>query len=128
MQGHVGKIITSDFHKNGYHLVTGGNDNILRFYDLRKKSTFKVLPAHNKLISHVEFSKIDGYSFLSSSYDTTCKIWSIKDWKIVKTLYHPNSKLTCVSLSPDEKLISTTSLDSKWTIWEQGINAEEFEF
>ena len=27
IKGHVGKIITSDFHKNGYQLATGGNDN-----------------------------------------------------------------------------------------------------
>ena len=79
LHGHVGKVLTSDFHMNGYHLVTGGNDNQLRFYDIRKKNCFKVLPAHNKLISHVEFSKTDGFYFLTSSYDTTSKIWSLKD-------------------------------------------------
>jgi len=102
LEGHVGKITCSDFHKNGYHLATGGNDNIVRFYDLRKRDCFKLLPAHNKLISHIEFSKSDGYSFFTSSYDTTCKIWSIKDWKIVKTMYHPNSKLTSISVSQDQ--------------------------
>jgi len=51
LDGHVGKIICSDFHKNGFYLASGGSDNILKFYDIRKKSVLKKLPAHNKLIS-----------------------------------------------------------------------------
>jgi len=41
----------------------------------------------------------------------------MKNWTIEKTLYHPNSKLTSISISPNEEYISTTSLNSKWTLW-----------
>ena len=77
--GHVKQIISSDFHLNGYHLVTGSDDNTIRFWDIRRKNCFNMLPAHNKLISDLKFQPEKSRFLVSASYDKTCKIWSAKD-------------------------------------------------
>ena len=35
--GHVKGILASDFSWNGYQLATGGDDNMLRIWDLRRR-------------------------------------------------------------------------------------------
>jgi len=43
------------FLPSGWHLATGGDDNQLKIWDLRKKVSVATIPAHNKLISDIKF-------------------------------------------------------------------------
>lgn len=117
--GHVKQIISSDFHVNGYHLVTGSDDNTVRFWDIRRKNCFNILPAHTKLISDVKFQPGKGYFVATASYDKTCKIWSAKDWTLTRTLISHDSKVTSISIADDMQYLATTSLDRKWMLWAQ---------
>jgi len=117
--GHVKQIISSDFHVNGYHLVTGSDDNTVRFWDIRRKNCFNILPAHTKLISDVKFQPGKGRFVATASYDKTCKIWSSKDWTLARTLISHDSKVTSISISDDMQYLATTSLDRKWMLWAQ---------
>ena len=125
--GHIKQIISSDFHPNGYHLATGSDDNTVRFWDLRRKNCFNILPAHTKLISEVKFQPDHGRYLATSSYDKTCKIWSSKDWSLERTMIAHDSKVTSISLSNDGQYMSTTSLDRKWMLWTKPEKYEEEE-
>lgn len=115
--GHVKQLICSDFHNNGYHLVTGSDDNTVRFWDIRRKTCFNTLPAHTKLISDLKFQPQNSRFLATASYDKTCKIWSAKDWSLTRTLVAHDSKVTSISLAEDMSYIATTSLDRKWMLW-----------
>lgn len=42
-QGHVDKITSIDFNSNGFQVVTGSVDNVVRIWDLRKKKMGKLI-------------------------------------------------------------------------------------
>lgn len=115
--GHVKQLIASDFHQNGYHLVTGSDDNTVRFWDIRRKNCFNILPAHTKLISDLKFQPNHSRFLATASYDKTFKIWSAKDWSLVRTLNAHDSKVTSISIAEDMSYFATTSLDRKWMLW-----------
>lgn len=68
------QVFGVDFSPNGYHLATGSEDNTCRIWDLRKKKSFYVIPAHSKQLSRVKFEPQDGYYLVTASYDTTAKV------------------------------------------------------
>ena len=49
--GHTGAVTALAFSENGYYLATTSEDNLVRLWDLRKLTNFKVLtlPEDNKL-------------------------------------------------------------------------------
>ena len=53
--GHVKGILASDFSMNGYHIATGGDDNFIRVWDIRRRNVIEKIPAHIKLVSDLKF-------------------------------------------------------------------------
>ena len=68
------QVLALSFSPNGYHLATGGEDNTCRIWDLRKKKSIYIIPAHSNLISHVKFEPQEGYFLVTGSYDMTAKV------------------------------------------------------
>lgn len=99
LTGHVKGILASDFSWNGYQLATGGDDNMLRIWDLRRRGQIEKIPAHVKLVSHVAFTP--GRYLVSSSYDGTVKTWNSRDWSLGKVYKEHESKITSVCITND---------------------------
>lgn len=68
------QVLGVSFSPNGYHLATGGEDNTCRIWDLRKRKSLYVIPAHSNLISQVKFEPQEGYFLVTASYDMTAKV------------------------------------------------------
>lgn len=68
------------FHPNGYQILSGGDDNQLKLWDLRKKGLVQPVAAHFKIISGIHFEPLEGKFALTCSYDGKCKIWNTRDW------------------------------------------------
>lgn len=68
------QVLGISFSPNGYHLATGGEDNTCRIWDLRKRKSLYVIPAHSNLISQLKFEPQEGYFLVTGSYDTTVKV------------------------------------------------------
>lgn len=121
-------MLSADFSPNGYHLATGGEDNTCRIWDLRKRKTLYIIPAHANLVSQVKFEPQEGYFLVTASYDMTAKvrlfwtfldnlilyrmraifclivvisfqIWSARDFKPVKTLSGHEAKVTSLDIT-----------------------------
>jgi serine/threonine protein kinase len=73
---HAGPANCVDFHPNGLFLVTGGEDQLVRFWelpDLRMVDSFK---AHEKGVQSLAFSS-DGTALLSAANDQTIRFWDV---------------------------------------------------
>lgn len=73
------QVLGINFSPNGYHLATGGEDNTCRIWDLRKKKSLYIIPAHSNLISEVKFEPQEGYYLVTASYDMTAKVQFLFD-------------------------------------------------
>lgn len=55
MQGHVKQVLSVSFSPNGFQVATGGDDNAVRIWDIRRSGCVYVLPAHVGLVSQVKY-------------------------------------------------------------------------
>ena len=74
MEGHLKGVLGIDISPNGYHIVTGSEDNTCKIWDLRKRSCIYTIPAHTNVVSSVKFERSSGQYIVSSSYDCTSKV------------------------------------------------------
>lgn len=68
------QILGISFSPNGYHIATGSEDNTCRIWDLRKRKSMQIIPAHSHLVSQVKYEPQEGYFLATASYDTTAKV------------------------------------------------------
>lgn len=130
-QGHIKKITNLEFHPcNGFQFVTGGIDNMIRIWDIRKRKCMSCIPAHSNVISHVGYSK-SGELLISSSFDGDLKVWRTRDNVCINTLTTANSravsgycgtsnnagKIMSCDISSDEKHIISVSYDRSIKLW-----------
>lgn len=115
LEGHANQIFSCSFNKdNSYGLLTGGDDNTLRYWDIRKKDEVVVIPAHNKPVSSITLNK---YFSLSCSYDGVIKLWNNKDWINYKKIVCNDEKLTCITMSKDKGYLASCSMSRSIRIW-----------
>ncbi|GAB5362761.1 hypothetical protein AAMO2058_000826200 [Amorphochlora amoebiformis] len=117
LDGHVDNILTMDFSSNGHQFASGSCDNSLRIWDLRKRKGIYTILAHSKLISNVRYSPKGSDFLLSSSYDETVKIWSARDYQLIKTLKGHEGRVMRVEMSDDGQMVASTSFDRTWKLW-----------
>ncbi|CAG5986479.1 unnamed protein product [Menidia menidia] len=118
LAGHEGKEIYSlHFSPNGHHLATGSGDNTCKVWELRNRKCLYTVPAHQNLVSAVRFQPTDGHFLLTGAYDNTVKVWSHPGWMPLKTLAGHEGKVMGVDVSPDGKLIATSSYDRTFKLW-----------
>eukprot|EP01102_Stenamoeba_stenopodia_P015127 TRINITY_DN5120_c0_g1_i1.p1 TRINITY_DN5120_c0_g1~~TRINITY_DN5120_c0_g1_i1.p1 ORF type:complete len:532 (+),score=123.89 TRINITY_DN5120_c0_g1_i1:167-1762(+) len=117
MKGHVKHILSLDFSPNGYHIATGSDDNTVKIWDLRKRKAVYTIPAHLNLVSAVKYHPTNGSYLITSSFDKSCKIWSGKDWSLLKSLAGHEAKVMDVDISRDGESIVSSSFDRTWKLW-----------
>uniref|UniRef100_A0AAQ6A0S5 U4/U6 small nuclear ribonucleoprotein Prp4 n=1 Tax=Amphiprion ocellaris TaxID=80972 RepID=A0AAQ6A0S5_AMPOC len=117
LEGHLKEIYTLHFSPNGYHLATGSGDNTCKVWELRNRKCLYTVPAHQNLLSAVRFQPTDGHFLLTGAYDSTAKVWSHPGWTPLKTLAGHEGKVMGVDVSPDGKLIATSSYDRTFKLW-----------
>jgi Prp8 binding protein len=61
----------------GNEIFTGGIDNDIKVWDIRKKAVVYSLVGHNETITSLEISP-DSQSLLSNSHDSTVRTWDIR--------------------------------------------------
>lgn len=116
------KLLCIDFANNSYNFVTAGDDNSFSIHDLRKQATLVSIPAHMDLISNAIYDDSSDF-IVTSSYDSTIKIWRSDDYSLLNTLYGHLGRVTDISISKDlknGKIYSTGFDDKTWKVWEPG--------
>lgn len=87
--------------------------------DWQDPSFVQVLAGHGSPVGRVEFSK-DGLLLVSSSLDTTCRIWDAQTGALKTTI---NKTLKC-RFAPDGVRLVLQHEDNSLSLWDTGNNGE----
>ena len=86
-------------------------------WDVERRALRHRLRGHKAEIYAVGFTP-DGARAVTGSYDTTLKLWSVKDGKEIATLTGHNEKVRSLAVSPTDGTIASGSEDGEIKLWE----------
>ncbi|MBX2864326.1 MAG: DnaJ domain-containing protein [Leptolyngbyaceae cyanobacterium MAG.088] len=75
------------------------------------------LSRHTDVVSGVAIAR-DGKKLVTSSYDQTLRLWSLKTGGLLKTFSDHSKAIHCVAFSWDSKFIASGSADKTIKIWD----------
>mmetsp|Transcript_23163 Transcript_23163/g.30247 ORF Transcript_23163/g.30247 Transcript_23163/m.30247 type:complete len:275 (+) Transcript_23163:148-972(+) len=109
--------------KQGRLLVTGGQDELIRIYDLEQKIELGELQQHSGTITALDF--FGSSNLLSASEDKTIVIWRVHDWAALHVLGGHKGAITSLAVHPTGKLAMSSSVDRTIRCWDlvNGRNA-----
>ncbi len=82
-----------------------------------------IIEAHKNHINDVLFTS-DSQYLLSAGMDNLIHIWSVSDWKKVKTFKGHSKSVNSLSLSGDDTILATGSTDKSLRLWSFPEGAE----
>jgi WD40 repeat protein len=116
-RGHTGWVKAACFSPDGKRVVSGGQDGLLRFWDVATGQEFCTLKGDGHPIRSLCFSP-DGKWIVSASGEGTgvgtVWVWDVATGKELHPLKGHSQRVTCVTFSPDSKRIA--SVDSYGTV------------
>lgn len=116
-QGSVRSLaIPREGAKAGLLLVSGGMDEHIRMYDLRKRAEVGELLHHKGTITALGF--VGSSHLLSGSEDGLVCIWRVYDWSLLHILGGHKGAVTAVALHPSGKLALSTGRDRSLRLWD----------
>ena len=130
LKGHSDIVLALASFKN--FLLSSGKDNSVRLWEADFENfTFKCIAIalkHTQAVGSVDFSKVSGSFFASVSQDQCLKLWSIpKDieelsesekLQCVNTQLAHEKDINCVTISPNDRYIATSSQDKTAKLWD----------
>jgi len=111
LYGHKGPIIRC-LSYDGYFVTAGYDQQIIIWDDESAKQKIAITSAHDHIISGLDIHYASGSSYkdayiVSSSWDKTCKVFHLKDGKLIACFRHHQNRVKCVRAVVDrEKVIS----------------------
>jgi WD40 repeat protein len=121
-----GKPLSTAIAPDGNSVAVGFADGVLRLYALPKANLLWEKPtAHNKDIRRIAFSA-DGTLLASASFDSTAKLWQVKEGGLQQTLSGHQDKINAIAFSPNDQTIATASFDGQIGLFTVGTEQKRF--
>jgi Prp8 binding protein len=119
------QITAVSFSEAADKVFTGGLDNDVKWWDLRKNEVTEYLKGHQDMITGMQLSP-DGSYLLTNAMDNELKIWDLRPYapenRNIKTLtghqHNFEKNLLKCSWSPDNRKVTAGSADRMVYIWD----------
>lgn len=116
-------ILALSFSPDNRFLAFGGDDRMVKLWQIKGGSTPKISIAHIKFPEVMHDGSIDDVSFspngrflASASKDGTVKLWNLNG-DLLDTLPHQNKPVKAVKFSPDSNFIISAGDDYSINLW-----------
>lgn len=119
---HDASIRSLSVSQDGHLLLSGGQDNTVRLWDLSSGRNLQTFRGHDSWIRGVAFGT-DGRTLLSASQDATLRTWSLSGYAELRSIQgrelngHADAILAA-RYSPDQSLVVTASRDRTARTWD----------
>jgi len=115
LTGHSGPLSSIAFSPNGQFLASGGEDQVVKVWNVQTKSEVRSFRAHTDWVTSVGFSP-DGESIVSASVDQSVLLWRfIADETDVATGHV--RKVNLVAMSGNGERIASAGEDRTVRVW-----------
>ena len=112
-----GPSVNMAFSPDGKRLATGGEENLVKVWDVQTGKELRSLPGHRGNVYTVAFSH-DGRWIASGSTDSTVKVWDGRSGELVRTFRGHTAIVTGVAFSPDDRRLISGSRDHTVKLWD----------
>ena len=111
---------SSQIASPSYILASGGNNNKITLWQINNNGGKKIkdIVGHKDDITDLKFSP-NGKYLASASDDSYVKLWQVNNSKLINEYYHSEVPINRISISDDNQLLATTTIDGKINIWHQ---------
>ncbi len=113
--GHTSQIQTIDISQDSLLLISGGKDSSIVIWDFINQVKLKTLTFQGSIVTSIKISP-DNRFFVSGGMNKIC-IYDIKNDKLIREINN-NGITTCVSFSPNGKIVATSNSDKSINIFE----------
>merc|ERR1739842_193234 len=117
MGGHQNPVLCADWSPQGYHLVTGSEDNTVKVWDVRARQTIYTIPAHTGIITGVKYDTLNGQYLVTCSYDGSVRLWCHGSFQPLRSLEGHGQKVMAVDVNMHTEVIATCSFDRTFKLW-----------
>jgi len=120
---HKGDVLSVAFSSDNRQVVSGSRDKSIKLWNVIGVAKYTLGDnsdtAHKDWVTCVRFSpNSDEPVIVSASCDWTVKVWNLQKCKLRFNLCGHNSKINCVTVSPDGSLCASGGKDGKAILWD----------
>ncbi len=109
-------VYASAFSPDGLTIISGGERNVIDFWDAKTGVHLRSLSGHTDAILDLAIS-VDGQLLASASRDSTIRLWNAKTGRYLHTLTGHTEGVTGVAFSPDSQTLASGSFDDTTRLW-----------
>ena len=127
LTGHNKKVRSVAFTPDGKQLLSGGEDNLARLWDVKTGDQIRVFTGHAKAIYWVAISP-DGKLAAAASWDKFAKVWDLQTGKGIGSLGPHPDKVTTLVFLPNGRELITGCADNGVRLWDvqRGVMLNHF--
>lgn len=123
-RGHSQEIWSVAFSLDGLTLTSGGNDRLVRMWDIETGRLLRSLRGHTNNIRDVQYSP-DGQILATASEDRTIRLWNPETGESLRLLFtRYDHAVTSISFSPDSLMLARCGQNKDIKIWEVTTGTE----
>src|SRR5262249_25582571 len=107
------------FLRNGATLVTGSEDNTIRFWEgVTGKELRRLSPGQGRYYIYLSVSG-DGRGLASTGADQTLRLWEVATGEELRQFRGHSEEITGVVFAPDGRTLASSSRDFTLLIWDR---------
>lgn len=115
------KFTSLDWYpSNRYIIATASHDAKVRLFDLRMSKTLQYYHAHTNNVNSVHFHPSGNY-LISSSDDSTSKLYDLVEGRVLFTLKGHEGPVTCSRFTSDGKIYASVGNDALVNLWNTNL-------